>query len=48
MVSAISKTQLMGFAVRGRREPPNKWLQLTVQLVTPFACAKGATKLPGS
>jgi hypothetical protein len=40
--------------VRGRRRaiegpfiqriasPPNKWLQLTTQLVTPFACAKGA------
>jgi hypothetical protein len=22
--------------------PPNKWLQLTSQLDTPFACAKGA------
>ena len=22
--------------------PPNKWLQLTAQLVTPFAYAKGA------
>ena len=28
--------------------PPNKWLQLTVQLVTPFACAKGAPSCPAA
>ena len=26
---------------KGNALPPNKWLQLTVQLVTPFAYAKG-------
>ena len=28
--------------------PPNKWLQLTVQLVTPFAYAKGAPSCPAA
>ena len=29
-------------------QPPNKWLQLTVQLVTPIAYAKGAPSCPAA
>ena len=28
--------------------PPNKWLQLTVQLVTPLAYARGAPSCPAA
>jgi hypothetical protein len=28
--------------------PPNKWLQLTVQLVTPLAGARGAPSCPAA
>jgi hypothetical protein len=32
----------------GVRMPPNQWLQLTVQLVTPLACARGAPSCPAA
>ena len=35
-------------SIEVRALPPNKWLQLTVQLVTPFAYAKGAPSCPAA